>query len=113
MFEIVYFVVFIVICAIVAAIVFVMLSIVAERRAERQYSDNPGGFFAKEKQDTDKYDIPALLAKMSEKKGEEGDIVKEYARRAETSNSEWIEVPEGEKTLEFLERETKTEEESK
>ena len=42
--EIVYFVVFIVVCAIVSTIVFVMLSIVAERRAERQYSNDPTDF---------------------------------------------------------------------
>ena len=71
--EIVYFVVFILVCAIVAAIVFVALSIVAERRAERRYSADPDAFFEKERQDTDKYDIPALLAKMEEKQAGEGD----------------------------------------
>lgn len=70
---IIYFVVFIVVCAIVAAIVFVMLSIVAERRAERRYVADPDAFFEKERQDTDRYDIPALLAKMEEKQAGEGD----------------------------------------
>lgn len=65
---IIYFVAFIVVCAIVAAIVFVMLSIVAERRAEARYSGDPDAFFEKERQDTDKYDIPALPAKMKENK---------------------------------------------
>ena len=65
--EIVYFVVFILVCAIVAAIVFVALSIVAERRAERRYSADPDVFFEKERQDTDRYDIPAILARMKEK----------------------------------------------
>ena len=66
---IIYFVVFIVVCAIVAAIVFVMLSIAAERRAEARYSADPDAFFEKERQDTDRYDIPALLAKMKSGEG--------------------------------------------
>ena len=40
-------------------------------------------------------------------------IVKEYVRRAETPENEWIDVPEGEGTMEFLEREAKAEGESK
>ena len=69
---IIYFVVFIVVCAIVAAIVFVMLSIAAERRAEARYSADPDAFFEKERQDTDRYDIPAILARMKEKEAGEG-----------------------------------------
>lgn len=54
--------------AVATVIFWVVCSIVAERRAERRYGADPDAFFEKERQDTDKYDIPALLAKMKENK---------------------------------------------
>lgn len=83
---IIYFVVFIVVCAIVSAIVFVMLSIVAERRAEGRYSGDPDAFFEKERQDTDKYDIPALKALKPKTAREIADSLKRTADKVEEAD---------------------------
>ena len=50
--------------AIIAVLTWVIYTLIAEQRAERRYKADPDAFFEKERQDTDKYDIPALLAKM-------------------------------------------------
>jgi len=59
--------------AIASVCIYITATIVAERITERKYKADPDAFFEKERQDTDKYDIPALLAKMEEKQAGEGD----------------------------------------
>lgn len=54
--------------AIASVCIYIIAAIVAERITERKYKADPDAFFEKERQDTDRYDIPALLARMNERK---------------------------------------------